>query len=32
MDAVCLGIGAAFFAIAWGLVRAFSHLSGERPS
>jgi hypothetical protein len=32
MDVVCIGIGAAFFAIAWGLVWAFSHLQGERQS
>jgi hypothetical protein len=30
MDAVYVGIGAAFFAITWGLVRAFSHLQGDR--
>lgn len=32
MDAVYVGIGAAFFAIAWGLVWALSHLQGERQS
>jgi hypothetical protein len=32
MDAVCVGIGLAFFAMAWRLVRAFSHLQGERQS
>ena len=28
MDAVYIGIGVAFFAMAWGLVGAFSRLHG----
>ena len=30
MDAFYIGTVAVFFAIAWGLVWAFSHLQGER--
>jgi hypothetical protein len=30
MDAVFIGIGLAFFAVAWALVWAFSHLQGGK--
>ena len=32
LDATCVGIVAAFFAIAWSLVWALGHLQGERQS
>ena len=32
MDAVFIGIGSVFFAVAWGLVWAFSRLQGGKQS
>lgn len=32
MDALCIGMGVAFFAATWGLVKAFSRLQEGGPS
>lgn len=32
MDVASIGIGTAFFAMAWGLVWALGHLQGEKQS